>query len=55
MEILIAVLVAFGVVSGDSAKTMSKSELDKIVSEKGISQKEIDAKTKIIGLEEDSM
>ncbi len=41
MELLIALLIAFGSISADDSKTMSKAELEK--------------EAKIIGLEEDSM
>jgi len=52
MELLIAVLIAFGVVTTNDATNMSKEELDKVATEQGISQKEIDEKAAIIGLEE---
>ena len=52
MELLIAVLIAFGVVSGEDAKSLSASELEKVATDSGLSQKEIDEKAKVIGLEE---
>ncbi|MCB9192290.1 MAG: hypothetical protein H6602_11550 [Flavobacteriales bacterium] len=55
MEILIAVLIAFGVVTGNDAVNMSKSEAEKIATESGLSQKQIDDKAAIIGLEETEM
>lgn len=52
MELLIAVLIAFGVVTSNDAANMSKAEMEKVAAEQGISQKEIDEKAAIIGLEE---
>jgi hypothetical protein len=52
MEILIAVLIAFGVITSNDAVNLSKSEAEKIATESGLSQKQLDDKAAIIGLEE---
>ena len=55
MELLIAVLIAFGVITSGDAEKLSLSELEKIAVEKEISKQDIEEKAKIIGLEEDDM
>ena len=55
MELLIAVLIAFGVVnSGDAAKLSNdSSKVEKLIESNNISQSQIDDyETSIIGLEE---
>lgn len=52
MELLIAVLIAFGVVTSNDAAKMSSTELEKLATEKNISQDDMKKQAEIIGLEE---
>ncbi|MCB9185591.1 MAG: hypothetical protein H6601_02465 [Flavobacteriales bacterium] len=52
MELLIAVLIAFGVVSSQDASKISKEKAEKLIMDNNISQSDIDKEASIIGLEE---
>ena len=52
MELLIAVLIALGVVSTDEAKSLDQSNVDKLIEQNDITSKQIEEQTYIIGLEE---
>jgi hypothetical protein len=55
MELLIAVLIAFGVVSSGDASKLDRSTAERLVKESQISQADIDKEASIIGLEESDM
>ncbi|GEM_PF-1834249 len=55
MELLIAVLIAFGVVTSNDAANMSAATATKLVSQNNISKTQIDKQASIIGLEEAEM
>lgn len=55
MELLIAVLIAFGVVSSGDAQKLDASSVEKLVQESNISQSDIEKEAAIIGLEESDM
>lgn len=52
MELLIAVLIAFGVVTGNEATSLTKAEAEQLITESNISKTEMDKQASIIGLEE---
>lgn len=52
MELLIAVLVAFGVITTRDTSNIDQATIDKLIKENNITQSQIDAEAKIIGLEE---
>lgn len=55
MELLIAVLIAFGTISSNDAAGLSKADAEKLVQESKISKSDIDKHASIIGLEESDM
>lgn len=55
MELLIAVLIAFGVISSDKADNLSQQEAEKLIVENKISDSDIKQQAEIIGLEESDM
>ena len=55
MELLIAVLIAFGVVSSGDAQKLNSSTVEKLIQENKISQSDIEKEAAIIGLEESDM
>ena len=55
MELLIAVLIAFGVVNSTDASKLNASSVDQLIKENSITQKDINDKASIIGLEESDM
>lgn len=55
MELLLAVLVSFGVITSNQTSNISKAEAEKLVKENGITQKQIEDQASIIGLEESDM
>tara|TARA_R110002072_G_scaffold18370_4_gene69079 strand:- start:1711 stop:1878 length:168 start_codon:yes stop_codon:yes gene_type:complete len=52
MELLIAVLIAFGTISSNDASSLSKADAEKLVQESKISKADLDKQASIIGLEE---
>lgn len=52
---MIAVLIAFGVVSADKAEKLSMDEAEKLIVENKISDSDIKKQEEIIGLEESDM
>jgi hypothetical protein len=52
MELLIAVLIAFGVVTSNDAANMSAASAEKLVKQNNITKAQIDKQAAIIGLEE---
>lgn len=55
MELLIAVLISLGVVSGNNASNLTAASAEKIVKENNITKAQIDKQAAIIGLEESDM
>lgn len=55
MELLIALLIAFGVVTGEEASKLDNESVDKLVQSSKITQDDIDKQAAIIGLEESDM
>lgn len=52
MELLIAVLIALGVVTTKDSSSLDQKSIDKIIQQNNITQKQIDDQAQIIGLEE---
>ena len=52
MELLIAVLIAFGVITADQKGEISMEKAECMIQENGISKSDIEEQAKIIGLEE---
>ena len=55
MELLIAVLIAFGVVSGNNASSLDSTTAQKLIKENNITKSDIDKQAAIIGLEDSDM
>ena len=55
MELLIAVLIAFGVVTGEEASKLNNEEVNKRIETSKVTQDDIDKQAAIIGLEEAEM
>lgn len=55
MELLIAVLIAFGVVSSGEASLLDTSSAEKLIQENQISKSDMEKEAAIIGLEESDM
>lgn len=52
MELLIAVLIAFGVVTGNNASNLDAATAEKLIKQNNITKAQIDNQAAIIGLEE---
>jgi len=55
MELLIAVLIAFGTISSTDATSLSKADAQKLVEQSKITKADLDKQASIIGLEESDM
>jgi len=55
MELLIAVLIAFGVVSGNNAGNLDAATAEKLVKENNITKADLEKQASIIGLEDSDM
>ena len=55
MELLIAVLIAFGTISSSDASKLSQADAEKLIQEAKISKAEFEKQASIIGLEESDM
>jgi hypothetical protein len=55
MELLIAVLIAFGVVSGNNAGNLDATTAQKLIKENNITKADLEKQASIIGLEDSDM
>ena len=55
MELLIAVLIAFGVVSGNNAGSLDATTAQKLIKENNITKADLEKQASIIGLEDSDM
>jgi len=55
MELLIAVLIAFGTISSNDATRLNRADAERLVQESKISKADLDKQASIIGLEDSDM